>query len=325
MTTLLIDGTNMAYRARYTTDGLSFKGKDTSVLFGVIKMIVALIKKFKPESVMVAWDAGTPLYRRLYVPTYKVNRKHEEDPTYPAFLAQLSELKCILPNFGVLSVSRAGTEADDLLHQASLMCKDDTIIISTDGDLIQSVSHKCSVYNPRDDSLLDMTSIELNANRGYCNRSTFLMMKTIMGDSSDNIPGVSGVGPKTAMKMLSGLDSELTQGSVDCEPFLCFTEILGTSTGRKLGTFIESGDYEKTFKVMDLNPDRTGARHSILNTDWVSYSHSTVMKWCMKNGFATIIEGGGPAIVFTPLQKPSFDAGLLPIPIIWDYRRFPLE
>lgn len=319
MTTLLIDAANMAYRARHTTDGLSFKGRDTSVLFGVIRMISTAIKKFDADSVVAAWDAGVPYYRRAYCPAYKATRHHDEDPTYPIFLHQVNELYATLPHFGILNVRRIGIEADDIIYQASNICTDYSIVISTDDDLMQTVSEHTSYYNPYKDVLIS------TENFPYADVETWLMMKTFVGDPSDNLKGVNGVGQKTAKKLVGRAHTNKYDGIVDCEPFYCLADFIIGAIGNRAKEYFESGDYEKAFKVINLAPDRTGARAAILSTTWLPYRHNLVMKWCLQNGFSSVVEGPGPAVVYSKLVQPSFDVNGLAVPMIWDYKRYPKE
>lgn len=304
---LLIDGTNMAHRARHAYQ-LSYRGRDTSVTYGVMRMLMALVKKHKPVGVVFAWDGGTPGFRRRLVPTYKTNRKRDDtDPSWISFLSQLNELERILPSTGVLQVRRRGIEADDLIAQAAIMAVDDCLIISNDDDLLQCVDEGVSVLKPgKKDVVYDIDNFEELV--GYPVYQ-FVAAKVLQGDSSDNIPGVHGIGPKTAQKIFSGPHGNAS---------------IANLTGRlreRTMEFIEDGKYNASYTAIDLSEDRTGARRVLLEAEWQPYDNKAVMSWCIKYGFTSIIEAGSLGLLFGPMKKPVFDAEELRVPRVWDYGR----
>jgi len=299
---LIIDANNLAYRARYAYN-LSYKGKDTSVTYGVMRMLMSLMKKFKPDACMMAWDGGTPGFRKRLVPSYKATRKgREDDPTWPEFLSQLQELENILPCTGVLQVRRIGIEADDLMAQAARMSLSESIIVTTDGDLLQCITAYTSVYSPSRDVLYTHDNFEELI--GYPVHQ-HIICKALQGDSSDNIAGAVGVGPKTALKILNGNENRIPK-----------------STQERLKAFRESGNYEAAYTAMDLNYDVVGARYVLLNAKWQGYD-KRLYQWCMKCGFVSLIEAGSFGVIFGGLRQPLFDDKLR-MPRVWDYNRCPV-
>jgi 5'-3' exonuclease len=251
----------------------------------------------------MCWDGGTPEFRRKLVPTYKAGRKRADDPTWPAFLEQLAELEEVLPLTGVLNVKRRGIEADDLLSQAAKLLLGDNIIVSSDADMLQCVSRQTSVLKPGKKDVL-YTNDNFYELVGYMPYQ-HVLAKVLMGDGSDNVPGVHGIGPKTAVKLLSSKD---------------VFENATPKMKERIKEFIAAGKYTCSYTVMDLSPDLTGARMALLDAEWKRYSKS-VYKWCIDRGFTSIIEAGSLGGLFGRLRKPAFLADGLRIPRIWDYRR----
>ena len=303
---LIIDGMNMAFRAKYAYN-LSHNGADTSVLYGVVRMLMSLIKKYKPVSVVFCWDGGTPQYRKRLVPSYKENRKHD-DPDWDMFLDQLRELQDVFRYSGMLQVGRTGIEADDLIYHITRMLIGDSeignsIIVSTDDDLLQCVKPGVSVWNPTKKMLVtDATFYRLKGYKAF----QHVCAKVLIGDSSDGIPGVHGIGPKTAVKLLSD-----GRGIVEaCTPKM----------KARLIKFVEDGKYNAAYSTIDLSFDLAGSRQAIIDAVWIPYSKRLYM-WCIKHGFTSIIEAGSLGALFGSLREPEFRVDRIRFPVVWDYRR----
>ncbi len=300
--TLLVDGNNMAYRARYSYS-LSYRGVDTSVTFGVMSMLRALIKKHRPHSLVMCWDGGTPLYRRELVPSYKSNRDRSDDGTYHEFILQLEELQNMLPYFGIMSIHRRGIEADDLMYHCSRMLEaDDIIIVTADGDLLQAVNEQVSVLKPKKkgDELITMGNFKEIIG---IHTSQFLQFKVLQGDGSDNIPGVVGVGPKMAIKYVDGMK-------------------VSDRITSNLRTFIENGSHLRSMECMDLSRDRCGAREVVLESDYMRYNGKEAKTWCMDKGFVSLYSNEPLGKTFGKLTKPMIEPPLdMRFPAIWSYKR----
>ena len=316
MLALLIDGNNMAYRARHSCS-LSHNGKDTSVLYGMIKMLASLITKRNPDHVIVAWDIGVPLYRRELIPAYKANRRYDDDLERAGFIDQMNELYSTLGDFGVLQLRRRGIEADDFLHHASAMLKGQSIIVSSDNDLMQSVSDNVSVLKPANtgkaETLVTMDNFETITGVPV---KRYVLYKVLQGDSSDNIPGCRGIGPKYASVATNAVNSDRTM--IHDVIFALRSSLTG-----RLRIFFNDGAYRKSYDTINLKRDRTGARYCILNAPWTVYNSKQARAWCMDNGFVSISKITLGA-VFGRLTRPEFDSSGI-IPYVWDYRRTPLE
>ena len=302
---LIVDGANLAHRARHAYS-LSYQGQDTSVTYGVMRMLGALVKYYNPASVIFAWDGGTPGFRRRLVPSYKSKRKHDDDPTWDMFIYQVQELEHILPYAGVLQVRRAGIEADDLMAQAAQMLIGKNLIVSTDTDMLQCVNDNTSVLRPgKKDVTYDAKNFEKLVGFPVYK---YVLGKVLQGDSSDNVPGVLGIGPKTVVKLLQN-DNVL--------------EAATPKMRSRIEAFISDGHYNSAYSVMDLSADHTGARLALLDAPWRKAHAKRLTKWCMDHGFVSIIEAFSLSI-FGSLQEPEF-AWDGRMPLVWDYRRYPVE
>jgi len=302
--TLVVDANNMCYRARYAYN-LSFRGQPTSVTYGVMRMLMALINKQHPSSVVFCWDAGIPAFRRRLVPEYKAGRKERkaDDNTWPAFVVQLNELQKALDWTGVLQVHRFGIEADDLIAQAARMLIGNVMIVSSDDDLLQCVTDKVSVLKPgKKDRLLDNDNFEEEV--GYPPHK-HVLAKVLQGDGSDNVAGVKGIGPKTVAKMLQ-----------HDNPFSAASPMLQ----QRIQAHVQSGKYSAAYTVMDLGPDFAGARRALLEAEWKKYNKK-LYTWCIQWGFTSIIEAGSLGKIFGSLRQPQFDITGMRIPRVWDYNR----
>lgn len=301
--TFIIDGNNMAHRARHSYS-LSYRGVDTSVTFGVMSMLRALIKTHRPHSLVMCWDGGTPLYRKELVPSYKDNRDRSDDGTYHEFVSQLKELQEILPYFGIMSLYRRGIEADDLMYHASRMLEaDDIVIVTTDGDLLQAVNEQVSVLKPKKNGEELVTVENFMQMVSGVRVEQYLSWRVCQGDSSDNIPGIPGVGPKTAWKIVCG-------------------DRLSDKIQSNLNTFISSGVYDDSKMCMDLQYDRCGARDVILNSDYVRYNGLKTKSWCIERGFVSLYSNEPLGKTFGKLKKPLIEPpSNMRFPVIWSYAR----
>ncbi|MNW28090.1 DNA polymerase I, thermostable [compost metagenome] len=222
---LLIDGNNLAYRANATTELTTKQGERVSAIFGTLQMIQSYLKesegKYKnkmldslrlfyknPEllfnDVVTCWDAGKSKQRMTLFPEYKANRKkedrtEEEKAIYAQFIDQMEQLHKVLPVFGIRSVKVKGWEGDDLIYVASQLTDDVCVIVSTDKDMLQLVSDKVLVWSPFKEKLI--TPSNFQAETGLPQES-YLHYRTLVGDSSDNINGVKGIGEKTGTTLL---------------------------------------------------------------------------------------------------------------------------
>lgn len=210
-TWLILDVSNLCYRAMYTTGQLSFDGKATGILYGVFRDVIYLQTLFNTDKVVFCFDGGYK-HRLEIWPGYKLRRREvgEELPEVEQESRRKlrEQIKLLREQYlydaGFVNVvHQEGYEADDLI--ASIcegLGKDEkAIIVSTDQDLWQLLSSKVTIWNPVKKKSITADSFREEWGIGP---SQWADVKAIAGCSSDEIPGIKGVGDKTAVKWLTG-------------------------------------------------------------------------------------------------------------------------
>src|SRR5215210_1723348 len=211
-TLLLVDGNSLTYRAFFAlpSDMATASGQVTNAVFGFTSMLILVLKEQKPDGVLVAFDRPEPTFRHSADPDYKANREAALD----ILRQQMGLVRQVLDAVGIEQFERAGWEADDLIASAVdvLVARgDDVVIVTGDRDSYQLVSdpHVKVLYNRRgvsDYRLYDEAGIE---ERTGVHPTLYPQYAALRGDPSDNLPGVPGVGEKTAAKLINqygGLD-----------------------------------------------------------------------------------------------------------------------
>ena len=197
---LIVDGHAYAYRAFHAIRELrSPAGQPTNAIYGFVKMLEKMRSAVAPTHVIVVWDGGLSAERLAALPEYKAQR-----PEMPADLRpQLDGIADFLAAAGVASYCQSGVEADDyiatLARQAAASWN--VVIASSDKDFMQLVSARIGLLNPNDKSGAIWGRAEVLAKTGVPPESVADWL-ALMGDAVDNIPGVPGVGPKTAAELL---------------------------------------------------------------------------------------------------------------------------
>ncbi|MCA9323631.1 DNA polymerase I [Candidatus Saccharibacteria bacterium] len=206
----IIDGKSVFYRGYYAMPNLSTKdGTPTGGVYGFCAMALELIKRYKPDYVCVAWDKPkTNIRKRLALyPDYKAGRK----PAPPDFYAQIPILHEVLEAFNWPLYELDDYEADDIMCSVSKKATAadiETMLISSDLDMLQCVSSHAHMYALKK----GLTNIELFNPESFEEKygvrvEQFLDLKALKGDSSDNIPGVPGIGEKGAADLLKQYDT----------------------------------------------------------------------------------------------------------------------
>lgn len=198
---LLVDGHAYAYRAFYAIRHLnSPSGKATNAIYGFIKMLAKMQAQLQPTHLMIVWDGGLAEERMTLLPEYKAQRA--EMPS--GLEQQLDEIIAYLRAASITSWCEGGIEADDFIATVSkkAVAKEVPVVIaSADKDFMQLVSPRVSLFNPNDKSESLWTDAQVREKSGV-EPSQIVDWLSLIGDSVDNIPGVSGVGPKTATDLL---------------------------------------------------------------------------------------------------------------------------
>jgi DNA polymerase-1 len=199
-TLVIIDINNFTYRAYYgIQQPLSAPdGTPVNAVFGVFNMLHRLINKLKPTHIIVTKDSKISIRKNLY-PEYKMNRqKMPED-----LGKQIELINEMLELMNLPSVEVSGYEADDLINSLAKKYKDEfkeVYIASTDKDLMQLVCSNVFCIDTMKDKIYGPNEVKEKLGVEPCQIVDFL---ALLGDSSDNIPGVKGIGEKTAIKLLS--------------------------------------------------------------------------------------------------------------------------
>ncbi len=200
----LIDGSAYIYRAYHAIAPLTnSKGVATNAVLGFVNMINRLVRERAPRYLAIAFDSKGPVFRHDLYDQYKANR-----PPMPDDLReQLPFIKQFVKAANILQLEITGVEADDILATAVKMFSaggHKTVIVSGDKDLLQLVSESVTMFDPMKNK--DMGPKEVEEKYGV-NMEQLLDYFALVGDSADNVPGVPGVGPKTAVKLINTFGS----------------------------------------------------------------------------------------------------------------------
>ena len=202
---LLIDGHSILNRAFYGLPDLTnAEGKHTGAVYGFLNILFRILEEEKPQYLTVAFDLHEPTFRHKMYEAYKGTRK----PMPEELREQVPLMKEMLTAMGIKIVSKAGYEADDLLGTLAVRSEKegmDVTILSGDRDLLQLATEKVMIRLPK--TSRGKTTIEnFHAaevlEKYQVTPPQIIELKALMGDSADNIPGIPGVGEKTATKMI---------------------------------------------------------------------------------------------------------------------------
>ncbi|MBW3611694.1 MAG: DNA polymerase I [Actinobacteria bacterium] len=209
---LLLDGHSLTYRAFFAlpTDMATASGQVTNAVFGFTSMLINLLRDHEPDRIAVAFDRAEPTFRHQLVPSYKAQREEAPD----ILRQQLGLVRQVLEALGIPMIDAAGFEADDViatLATRAAQAGDEVIIVTGDRDTYQLVCDPLVkvLYNRRgvsDYVLYDEAGIR---ERTGVSPTEYPEYAALRGDPSDNLPGVPGVGEKTAAKLITthgGLD-----------------------------------------------------------------------------------------------------------------------
>ena len=206
----LVDGHALAYRAYFAfirAPLINSRGENTSAAFGFANMLLALLKKYDPRYLAVVFDSGEETDRHREYEEYKAQRAEMPDD----MVSQLPWIFEVTKALGIHSIIRPGVEADDLIAtiaRREAAAGREAVIVTGDKDFLQLLSDRIRVIRPEKG-----TSLEEEAGPEYCRErfgvgpERIVDLLSLMGDTSDNIPGVKGIGEKTAVKLLSEFGS----------------------------------------------------------------------------------------------------------------------
>ena len=203
-TLLIIDGSSLLYRAFYAIPSLTdSQGRPTNAVYGFLNMLLKLYEQLEPHYVAVAFDKDKHTFRNDLYDGYKATRKPAPDDLRPQFPLIREVLECL----GIHVLELEGYEGDDIIGTVArqMEAKDFHIdIVTGDRDALQLVDENVTVHLTKKGitNMLAVTPDVMEAEYGYA-PSQVVDMKALMGDTADNIPGVPGVGEKTAAKLIA--------------------------------------------------------------------------------------------------------------------------
>ena len=258
---LLIDGLNLFFRNFAVLQMVNPKGVHIGGLGGFFRSLGALIRQIQPHQVYVVFDgAGSSMNRKNILPEYKSGRENQKITNWGAFdnveeehdakVDQMVRIIQYLKTLPVKTVSIDKVEADDIIaylsHKALKQPGDKAYIVSSDKDFLQLVSDEVVVYRPMEKKFYTKDHFQKTYNMSPQN---FIIYKTLMGDSSDKIKGVKGLGEKKLHKLFP----ELSTRDVSWQDILDICEKKLTEHIIYARILSEVNELEKNYKVMDLS------------------------------------------------------------------------
>lgn len=205
---VIIDGSSLLYRAFFAIPHLSDpQGRPTNAVYGFLNMLLKLYSELNPQYVAVAFDKGKYTFRNDLYDGYKATRKEAPDDLRPQFALIREVLDCL----GISVLEQEGYEGDDIIGTLAknMAAEGYTVdVVTGDRDALQLVTNDVTVYLTKKGitQMLAVTPAVMEEEYGYT-PAQVIEMKALMGDTADNIPGVPGVGEKTALKLISQFGS----------------------------------------------------------------------------------------------------------------------
>lgn len=200
---LLVDGSALLHRAYHAYPPLKSKaGEIVGAVYGVASILISALEEVKPTHVMVAWDLPKPTFRHIKYVGYKAQRPKADTE----MVEQIPKVKEIIEAMDIVQVAQEGYEADDIIGTLSKLSSDDNdvVILTGDQDTMQLVDDHVRILTPAKGANPPVLygPDEVKAKYGVT-PNQIVDYKALIGDPSDNIPGVAGIGPKSAATLLN--------------------------------------------------------------------------------------------------------------------------
>ncbi len=193
----LVDGSGYLFRAYHAMQKLATRsGEPTGAVLGVANMLNLLLKNFQPQDIVVVFDAKGKNFRHALFPAYKATRP----PLPPDLAVQIPLVHDLVRAMGLPLMMVAGVEADDVIATLARQASGPVLIFSSDKDLAQLVDDRVALVDPKTGSRLGAAEVQ---EKYGVPPERIIDYLALMGDASDNVPGVAKVGPKTAAKWLA--------------------------------------------------------------------------------------------------------------------------
>ncbi|HEY3293831.1 MAG TPA: DNA polymerase I [bacterium] len=200
----LIDGSAQMYRAHFAfirNPLRTSRGEITSAIYGFLTSLFNLIENEKPSHMAIVFDTPAPTFRHKTLPTYKATRQKMPDE----LVSQLGRLYQVLESTGIRIISRPGWEADDVIGTMATDAEQEgfeVVMVTGDKDYQQLVTEKVRMWNAKPDGVVLMGPEEVQQHFGVPPEKVVDVL-ALTGDTSDNVPGAEGIGPKTAVKLIT--------------------------------------------------------------------------------------------------------------------------
>lgn len=284
---VLIDGNSLIHRAYHALPPLTApNGDQVNAVYGFTMMLLRVLQELKPQYIAMTFDLPGPTFRHAQYTAYKANRPAANGDLKPQF----SKVRDVVRAFNIPIFELAGYEADDLVGTLSLQADDinlqgkssdslETIIVSGDLDTLQLVSEYTKVFTPRkgisDTMLYDIDQVK---QRYGFEPEKLVDYKGLKGDPSDNIPGVPGIGDKTAQTLIQ------TYGTLEK-----IYENLAFLSGRMKDALVEHAEQAKLSKTL-ATIDRNAPVHLDLEQTHVEdFDRKTVLEMFQNFGFRSLV------------------------------------
>lgn len=248
---VLIDGHSILNRAFYGVPDLTnSEGLHTNAVYGFLNIMFKILEEEKPEYLTVAFDVHAPTFRHEMFEEYKGTRK----PMADELRQQVPVIKEVLQVMGVKTIEKAGLEADDLLGTLAKRCEEmgmEVSVISGDRDLLQLATEHVKIRIPKTKQgkteIEDYYAADVKA-RYQVTPEEFIDLKALMGDTSDNIPGVPSIGEKTATKIIT------EYGSIE-NAYAHVTELKPPRASKALSEHYDLAQMSKVLATIHVNAD----------------------------------------------------------------------
>ena len=263
---VLIDGHSILNRAFYGVPDLTnAEGLHTNAIYGFLNILFKILDEEQPEYLTVTFDVHAPTFRHEMYPEYKGTRK----PMAEELRQQVPVIKEVLQAMNIATIEKAGLEADDLLGTISHSCEEkgmDVAIISGDRDTLQLATEHVKIRIPKTKQgrteIEDYFASDVKEKYGVT-PIEFIDVKALMGDTADNIPGVPGIGAKTATKII------VEYGNIE-NAHEHVSELKPPRASKNLDEFWDQAVLSKTLATIDIHADvpfdLEAARHGNMYT-----------------------------------------------------------
>jgi len=281
---VIIDANSVIHRAFHALPPLTSKdGKVVNAVYGFLLVLFKLIKELKPKYLAACFDLPEPTFRKQAFEEYKAHRKKAPDELYE----QIPVVKEVLKKFNVPVFEKAGYEGDDLIGTLAKKSGKNNIVVSGDLDNMQLISQSTFVYylnkGVKNAVLMDEKGIK-EKYEGLSPKQ-LIDLKGLRGDVSDNIPGVKGIGEKTALKLIKEF------GSIEN----LYAKIGKADLPEKVKEKLVEGK-EKAFLSKFLGEIKTDVpvKINMKDCEWGGYDEKEVVKMLNNFGFKSLVKNISP-------------------------------